>query len=473
MKSVGNAAISESEDMKYILSDQFVLRGFNHGKNKVIKDFQTGISRKISEAELFFLTLCDGKTDDMLLARFPGMGKMTARALENGWIRQAQAGEQLSPFQIYREIATPEIVSVQLSITGLCNASCRHCFVTDHQHTRKDLTTEEMLEVLRRLADASVSNVSLTGGEPLMRKDLPVLLDEMQKLNIHVESFLSNGFLLNDRILELFLQHEMRPAIQISFDGPGHHDWMRRVDGAEKMAVAAMESCRRYDFPFALSMCIHKGNMHLLADTVKLGAEKGACEIRFAPVFDFGDFTQDKGISLLSADELFRTYMDFLPVLLKEKPNIDIEMREFMRINAGKAGGCVIGTNDHFCSDPGKDRLCTCVDNFLCITADGRVLPCFTASGTFLEEDCLKLTEHSLEECINSPIYQRFRQITAGDVLKCNLECRECEYLPYCGCGCRGTSIAVHNDLYGKDDIRCAFFRHGWSEKLKAFLKTV
>ena len=38
--------------MKYILSDQCVLRGFSHGKTKVIKDLQSGISRKISEAEL-------------------------------------------------------------------------------------------------------------------------------------------------------------------------------------------------------------------------------------------------------------------------------------------------------------------------------------------------------------------------------------------------------------------------------------
>ena len=43
--------MSETEDMKYILSDQFVLCGFSHGKTKVIKDLQTGNSRKISAAE--------------------------------------------------------------------------------------------------------------------------------------------------------------------------------------------------------------------------------------------------------------------------------------------------------------------------------------------------------------------------------------------------------------------------------------
>ena len=459
--------------MKYILSDQYVLRGFNHGKTKVIKDLQTGISRKISEAELFFLTLCDGKTDDMLLARFPGMGKIMTRALENGWIRRAEAGEQLSTLQAYREIATPEIMRVMLIVTGLCNASCRHCFVTDHQHTREDLTTEEMLEVLRKLADASVSNVTLTGGEPLMRKDLSVLLEEMQKLNMRIIQLDSNGFLLDDREIDLFRQYGMRPTIQISFDGLGHHDWMRRVDGAEKMAVAAMETCRRNDIPFVLSMCIHKGNVDLIADTVKLAAETGAAAIRLAPVADVGGFTQEKGISPLSADETYRAYMDLLPVLLKEKPDIDVEMRTFLHINAGKAGDCEIRTNNHFCNDPEKDRLCTSIDSSLCISSDGRVLPCFMVPGTFLEEECLKLTEHSLEECLNNPIYQRFRQITTGDVLEQNQKCKECEYLPYCGCGCRGNSVAAHNGLYGIDNSRCDFFRHGWNEKLKAFLETV
>ena len=459
--------------MKYILSDQFVLRGFSRGENKVIKDLQTGISRKISEAELFFLTLCDGKTDDMLLARFPGMGKMMAHALENGWIRQAQAGEELSPLQEYREIATPEIMRAQLTVTGLCNASCRHCFITDHQHTRKDLTTEEMLDVLRKLADASVSRISITGGEPFMRKDLPVLLEEMQKLNMHIIALNSNGFLLDDRKADLFRQYGMRPTIQISFDGPGHHDWMRRVDGAEKMAVAAMETCRRNDIPFALSMCIHKGNAHLLADTVKLGAEKGAAAIRLAPVAGVGGFTQENGISILSTDETYRTYMDFLPILLKEKPDIDVEMRAFLHINTGKAGGCDVVMNDHFCNDPENDRMCTSIDHSLCISSDGRVLPCFVVSGSFLEEECLKLTEHSLDKCMESPIYQRFRQITTGDVLGRNPECKKCEYLPYCGCGCRGNSASAHNDLYGIDNSRCDFFRHGWYEKLKTFLETV
>ena len=458
--------------MKYILSDQFVLRGFSRGKNKVIKDLQTGISRKINEAELFFLTLCDGKTDDMLLTRFPGMGKMAARALENGWIRQAEAGEQLSPLQVYREIATPEIVRAQLTVTGLCNASCRHCFITDHQHTRKDLTTQEMLEVLRKLADASVSRVYITGGEPFMRKDLPVLLEEMQKLNMHVAALNSNGFLLDDRKLDFFRQHGMRPTIQISFDGSGHHDWMRRVDGAEQMAVAAMEACRRNNFPFALSMCIHKGNVHLLADTVKLAAEKGAAAIRLAPVADMGGFTQENGVSPLSADETYGAYMDLLPVLLKEKPDIDVEMRAFLHINAGKAGGCEIRTNEHFCNDPEMDRMCTSIDRSLCISSDGRVLPCFVVSGSLLEEECLKLTEHTLDECMESPMYQRFRQITTGDVLERNQKCKECEYLRYCGCGCRGNSVAAHNDLYGIDTGRCDFFRHGWNEKLKAFLET-
>ncbi len=458
--------------MKYILADHIVLRGFNGGKDKVLVDLNAGTFLELNDSLLFLLRLCDGKTDCSLFASIHGIDKLFERALQKGFIREASGSENLPLFQRYCEIPTPKIQLVHWSVTGSCNASCRHCFITEHQHGQTDLSTDEMLQVIQKLADASVRNISLTGGEPLTRKDLPVLLKAMYDSHMCVSRLCTNGFLLDDNLLDLFQKYDMHPEVQISFDGVGHHDWMRRVPGAEKLAIAAIKKCHERGLHTAVSMCVHKGNLHTLKETVQFIAKIGADDFRICAVQPIGDFTEEKGLSLFSNEEMFQIYLDYLPVLLKEKPDINVMMAGFLTINPTHPEDCSVIPCLHSCTDPELNRTCTGIDSSFYISDEGRVLPCILTAGTFLEDECLKLTEHSLDECMNGAAYKHFRELTAGDLLNNNPDCADCRYLHYCGCGCRAVSITDGNGFYGRDKNRCAFFTHGWYEKLMSFLNS-
>lgn len=460
--------------MKYILCEQYRLCGFEAGKAPAVINLVNGNIRMLNERQMMLLRMCDGQTDcDVAALIFPAIRDGITDAVKLGWIRAAKEQEQLRPGQAYREVETPCIFSVQWSITGACNANCRHCYVTKHQHTLKDLTTAQAMTVLDRLAEAEVHRISLTGGELLLRKDLPQLLEAMQERNIIVSGFCTNGFLLTGEMLAFFERFGMKPSIQISFDGVGCHDWLRGVEGAERMAIDAMQACREHGIPFTLAMCIHRGNQDKVMDTLRFAVRMGAERIRFSQIGAYGDFSPERGVQTLPIDELYQLYYDVLPEILREKPDLEIEMGGFLMIHGKKQKDYQIVPYIHSCTDLEQNRVCRSVEHSFYLGSDGKLLPCMIVANTSLEKECLSLHEHTLAECMHSPAYLAFVQMHAQSLMEHNPQCRDCKYLSYCGCGCRGASVTGNGTLLGIDEDRCAFFMHGWGEKLEDTLSGI
>src|SRR3954452_1416551 len=72
-----------------------------------------------------------------------------------------------------------EIKSVRVSVTDRCNFRCRYCMPAEGlEWLERDelLSFEELARIVRVLAAMGVDEVRLTGGEPLVRRDLPVLV---------------------------------------------------------------------------------------------------------------------------------------------------------------------------------------------------------------------------------------------------------------------------------------------------------
>ena len=72
---------------------------------------------------------------------------------------------------------------LRISVTDKCNLRCTYCMPADHYHEnyeflkREDLLTfEEIARIARAFVEAGVSKLRITGGEPLLRKNLPALI---------------------------------------------------------------------------------------------------------------------------------------------------------------------------------------------------------------------------------------------------------------------------------------------------------
>lgn len=453
--------------MKYILADQFGLRGYNNGKQQVLVNLNTGNRISLIPSMAHVLKVCDGTTDLDKFTLFPVLAQMANKAYEMGWLVKAEPGNTLRDEQKYKVVDVPDLRVVQWSITGLCNARCRHCFISKSQLTHKDITTDEMLKIIDELDRNQVKKISITGGEPLLRKDFPLMLEELYKRDMTITGIATNGFLLDDRMIELFAKYNMHPSIQISYDGVGHHDWMRGIKGAEELTIAAMDACKRNGISYILSMCVHRENVHLIPETIRLAAEHGADGVRIALVGDIGGFADNEGMTLFSLDEAAPYYLEYIPEILLIDADMSVEFTGFLIFRIKEPEKYTIEPIAHNCTDLKNNRVCSTVEDTFYISDEGRVMPCMLTAGTELESKCYKLTEHSFEECVTSPVYDEFLHMYADKIIEHNEECQNCEHLPSCGCGCRGAAISGQHSIYGIEIDRCKFFKGGWQDKIK------
>jgi GTP 3',8-cyclase len=117
-----------------------------------------------------------------------------------------------------------EIKSLRVSVTDRCNFRCRYCMPAEGlEWVPRDevLSFEEIARIVRLLAAMGVDEVRLTGGEPLVRRDLPVLVGMLADIpGVTDLSLTTNGVLL-DRLAGPLVEAGLR-RVNISLDSLSH-----------------------------------------------------------------------------------------------------------------------------------------------------------------------------------------------------------------------------------------------------------
>jgi MoaA/NifB/PqqE/SkfB family radical SAM enzyme len=137
----------------------------------------------------------------------------------------------------------PVPLFASLEVTLRCDGSCAYC-ASSRMAGAGDLPTREWIAIIDRLARAGTVSASLTGGEPLLRPDLPELAARCRKHRIRVE-LNTNGRLLASRWYML----DLVDAITVSLDGA--RDVQDRIRGAGSFdaALTAVELARSRGVP--------------------------------------------------------------------------------------------------------------------------------------------------------------------------------------------------------------------------------
>lgn len=95
-----------------------------------------------------------------------------------------------------------------------------------------------------------------------------------------LEKLTTNGCFLRQETLDLFRELHASPCIKISFDGVGHHDWMRGVPGAEKDAERAFRLCAENGFRTLAQTQVHRGNIDVIPETLRFLEDLGVTSTR-------------------------------------------------------------------------------------------------------------------------------------------------------------------------------------------------
>ena len=168
----------------------------------------------------------------------------------------------------------PRIVS--WNITAACHLRCPHCYLDARRRRPQELSTAEGLGLIDQMADAGTQLLILTGGEPLLREDLPSLARHATDRGIRV--VLGTTGMQIDLAKAKLLKESGVLAAGISIDSliPARHDEFRGMPGAWQKAVDGIDACRAEGLDVLIHTTAMKMNQDEIPALIDFAREKSA-----------------------------------------------------------------------------------------------------------------------------------------------------------------------------------------------------
>ncbi len=277
------------------------------------------------------------------------------------------------PAPTFRDLLSRPLRSLRLSVTDRCNLRCQYCMPEEEYVwlPRKEiLTLEEASGLVDIFAELGVNKVRLTGGEPLVRRDL-VALVKMIARNPRIEdlAITTNGVLLAEAAQALYDAGLHRVTVSLDTLRPDHFIALTRKDSHAKV-LNGIRAAQRVGFRgLKIDSVIMRGiNEEELVDLLEFGKQINA-EVRFIEYMDIG------GATHWSTDRVF-SRAEMLEALTRQygriEPVVEVGWAPADRfvLPDGTVFGIVASTTTPFCvpatgvdSPPMAHGTCACTPN--------------------------------------------------------------------------------------------------------------
>lgn len=230
---------------------------------------------------------------------------------------------QLNLFREFRHASSTvhELNYLFWECTLKCNLMCLHCGSDcKSEGISRDMPLEDFMKVLRsvkKVLDPHKVTIVLTGGEPLLRKDL-----EECGLAFYREEFpwglVTNGYAMTDNRFESLLRSGLR-SMTVSLDGlKESHNWLRRKDDSFEKALHAITIAAHVkDIEFDVVTCVNQKNFKELSEIRELLVENGVKHWRLFTIFPKGRAAGNSELDL--SNEQFRQLMEFIKKTRRQK----------------------------------------------------------------------------------------------------------------------------------------------------------
>ena len=251
------------------------------------------------------------------------------------------------------DTAKRRLYSVTLAVTNRCDFNCWHCY--NAGRSQIDLPLEVLRGLARELQDLGAVIVTLTGGEPLLRADLPDILGSFDERSCLVLGTTGDG-------LTLDCAHQLRDrglfAVGISLDSEdeAEHDRMRGRNGAFRSALQALSTARAgglYPYVVAVATREFLRREHFLRFLTRAGSA-GALEVHLLEPSASGKLAGQTKI-LLTAEE--RRQIFAYQEEMAQRDDLPI-VSSFAYLESPDAFGCGAGLT-HLYID-GSGEVCPC-----------------------------------------------------------------------------------------------------------------
>jgi GTP 3',8-cyclase len=262
--------------------------------------------------------------------------------------------------------------NLRLSVTDRCNLRCQYCMPEEEYIwlPREDLLTfEEIRELVEIFSDLGVDKLRLTGGEPLLRKDLPTLVSMLADCpRIRDLAMTTNGVLLTEQAQALYEAGLHRVTVSLDTLRPERFKRLTRRDSHHRV-LQGIQAVRQVGFTgLKLDTVVIRGtNEDELVELLEYGKRIDA-EVRFIEYMDVGGATQwsiDKVVPRLEIlHRLEDRYGPITPI-----HEISSAPAERFALPDGTVFGIIASTTTPFCRSCDRSRLTADGMWYLCLYA--------------------------------------------------------------------------------------------------------
>lgn len=296
--------------------------------------------------------------------------------------------------------------TIHIEIANICNERCVHCYIP-HKYKTNTIESDLFYRIIEEGRKMNIIHVTLSGGEPLLHKDIIGFLRRCRELDLSV-NVLSNLTLLTDEIID---EMKKNPLLSVQTSvysmNPSIHDEITKLSGSLEKTLLGLEKLKSANIPIQISCPIMKQNKDDFVSVIRWGFQNNISVAVEPVIFASYDHTGENLPNRLSLDEIGKAfdyefnegYAEIISALAEEKEALTSE-----------------------------DPICSICRYSFCISVTGDVYPCVgwqsNIIGNLESKSLIDIWE-------NSEKIKCLRKIKRKDFLKC-VDCKDRGYCNVC-----------------------------------------
>lgn len=329
-------------------------------------------------------------------------------------------------------------LALHFELTGKCNLRCRHCYNIDYLNSNNnDLTTEQVKMIIDKSIKLGCKDIGFSGGEPFARNDIIDIIEYCKNYPIHI---LTNGLLItNDIIDKLNSIDNLLIEFRISLDGLESHSFLRNVQYEKTLNV--IQKLLKNDYVVTVNTMITDKNIDELLTMYNLLKSMGVDRWRLDFVFNSGNASEN-ALKLTNTKKMFNVLRKLIKNYIKEMPELILDINKVFRSSFLYGYEPFEYTLD---SKPCEYQ------GSLTVRPNGNISFCPSMNTTFgniLSED--------ISQIIEKNEWKKFSNIKVKDL---DDKCKTCEYMKYCGGGCRADGFYDTGNIHGISPLNCELIK--------------
>ncbi len=269
-----------------------------------------------------------------------------------------------------------DIDYLRISLTDSCNFKCKYCSPQDNTNCfEKTMSEQQIINLVKLFSKMGIKKIRLTGGEPLLRKDLIEIVSGIKEIaGIEEITMTSNGLLLSEKLEELKKAGLARVNLSLDTFKKEKFKDITGVDGLNKIFLAIDKLEELNMVPVKINCVLINGfNNDEIGEFIKLTKDR-KIQVRFIELMTMGDNIEWGKGKYYSAEEVIKKYREL-------KFYREENVAKIYKIPDSKGEVGIISPNSNkFCSSCNRIR----------ITSEGKLKLCLHSD---IEYDLLEVLE--------------------------------------------------------------------------------